>query len=153
MKEVTGAGSLKSGRIHAPVGDTWTEVYFALEGTADERVRVEIHHGDNIERVRSCVPDALFAVSGLTGGLRSPTAPPPAPSWAENIDDEAIRTVFLHIEKHGAATEVEIIKMLGNARAARRFALNFDGFLAKLPFRVRSESNASGKRYVREEEK
>jgi len=25
--------------------------------------------------------------------------------------------------------------------------------LAKLPFRVRSEANASGKRYVREEEK
>ncbi|MBN2195320.1 MAG: BREX-6 system phosphatase PglZ, partial [Polyangiaceae bacterium] len=42
VKEVTGAGSIKSGRIQSPVGDAWTEVYFALEGAADERVRVEI---------------------------------------------------------------------------------------------------------------
>lgn len=153
VKEVTGAGSIKSGRIHAPVGEAWTEVYFALAGAVDERVAVEIHHADKIEKVRPCVPDALFAVSCLPGGTRPPTAPPPAPSWAENIDDEAIRGVFLHIEKHGAATEVEIITMLGNARQARRFALNFESYLAKLPFGVRSESNASGKRYVREEEK
>lgn len=59
----------------------------------------------------------------------------------------------MHIEKHGSITETEIIAMLGNARAARRFALNFDHYLTKLPFGVRSESNASGKRYVREEEK
>jgi hypothetical protein len=43
--------------------------------------------------------------------------------------------------------------MLGTARAARRFALNFDEYLKNLPFIVESESNASGKRYVRKEEK
>jgi len=64
VKEVSGAGTIKSGRINAPVGDTWTEVFFALEGSADERVRIEVHHGDNIERVRPCVPDALYSVSG-----------------------------------------------------------------------------------------
>jgi hypothetical protein len=74
-------------------------------------------------------------------------------SWTEVVEDEGIRGVFIHIEKHGSITEAEIITMLGNARAARRFALNFDTYLIKLPFRVRSESNASGKRYVREEEK
>jgi hypothetical protein len=154
VKEVSGAGMIRSGRIRAPVGDTWTEVFFALEGASNERVPIEVHHGDNIEKVRACVPDVLFELSALTGGQRLPTTPPPAPSpWAESIEDESIRGVFVHIEKHGSITETEIITMLGNARAARRFALNFDNFLAKLPFQVRSESNASGKRYVREEEK
>jgi hypothetical protein len=139
--------------LHAPVGDAWTEVFFALAGPADERVRVEVHHADNIEKVRACVPDALFAVSGVASGTRPPTVPPPNLLWADSIDDESIRGVFVHIEKHGSVTETEIITMLGNARAARRFALNFDNYLAKLPFKVRSESNASGKRYVREEEK
>jgi hypothetical protein len=153
VKEVSGAGGIKSGRIHAPVGDDWSEVFFALEGPADERVRVEVHHGDNIENVRSCVPDALFGVSGVAGGRRPTTVPPPASSWADTIEDESIRGVFVHIDKHGSVTEAEIITMLGNARAARRFALNFDMYIEKLPFKVRSESNVSGKRYVREEEK
>lgn len=153
IKEVSGAGTQKSGRIQAPVGDDWTEVFFALEGPEDERVPIQVHHGDNIEEVVPCVLDALFAVSGVPGGKRSPTAPPPASSWADAVEDEGIRGVFIHIEKHGSITEAEIITMLGNARAARRFALNFDHYLTKLPFRVRSESNTSGKRYVREEEK
>jgi hypothetical protein len=49
VKEVSGAGTIKDGRLQAPVGDAWTEVFFALQGPADERVRVEIHHADNIE--------------------------------------------------------------------------------------------------------
>jgi hypothetical protein len=151
VKEVSGAGRIKSGRIQSPVGDDWTEVFFALEGPADERVPVEVHHGDKIENVHPCIPDALFAVAWVA--TRSPTTPPPASSWADNIEDESIRGVFLHIHKHGAITETEIIGMLQSARAARRFALNFEVYLEKLPFKVRSESNASGKRYVREEEK
>ena len=73
IKEVSGAGSQKSGRILAPIGDHWTEVFFALEGPSDERVRIEVFHGDHIEEVVPCVvPDALFAVSGVPGGKRSP---------------------------------------------------------------------------------
>jgi hypothetical protein len=151
IKEVSGAGKLKSGRVEAPVGDVWTEVFFALTGPTDERVRVEVHHADNIEKVRSSVPDALFAVSGVALGPRPPTMPPRALSWGEAIEDEGVRAVFMHVERHGSITEGEVITMLGNARAARRFALSFDTYLSKLPFAVRSEANVSGKRYVREE--
>jgi len=151
IKEISGPGAIKSGRLQALVGADWTDVFFALTGPADERTRVEIHHADNIERVRACIPDALFTVSGVSSTGRPPSSPPPPPAWADAIEEESVRGVFVHIQKHGAITETEVITMLGTARAARRFALNFDHYLAKLPFKVRSEANASGKRYVREE--
>jgi hypothetical protein len=127
-------------------------VFFALDGPNDERAHVEVHHADNIEKVRPYVTDDLFAVSGVGVGKSSATAEQ-ATAWADNIEDESIRGVLLHIAKHGSVTEQEIIAMLGTARAARRFSLALDNYLAKLPFKVKSEANASGKRYVREEEK
>jgi hypothetical protein len=144
-----------AGRLQVLVGDAWTEVFFGLEGPNDERVRIEIHHPDKIENVRSAVPDAWYAVSG-TSTLKTPSlAPPPAApvGWADTIADEGIRRVFLHIEKHGRVTETEVTGMLGSPRAFRRFSLEFEDHLAKLPFRVSIESGDGGKRYVREGEK
>jgi hypothetical protein len=74
------------------------------------------------------------------------------PDWASAIDDEGTRGIFLHLAEHRSITEEEIIRKLGTARAARRFALGLDDNLKRLPFKVRSETNASGKRYVREED-
>jgi hypothetical protein len=152
VKEVSGAGSLKTGRIQAPVSEAWTEVFFSLEGPSDERAPVEVRHADNIEKVTPALIDTLFSVTGVKGLVASPSARGGL-AWAESIDDPHVRGVFLHIDKHGSVTEEEIVAMLGSARAARKFALGFDAYLAKLPFRVRGEANASGKRYVREEEK
>ena len=42
---------------------------------------------------------------------------------------------------------------VGSPRAFRRFSLEFDGYLKKLPFKVRVEPGAEGKRYVKEGEK
>jgi hypothetical protein len=61
--------------------------------------------------------------------------------------------VFLHIEKHGMITEPDVTHLLGSPRAFRRFSLEFDLHLEKLPFRVRVESGAGGKSYVREGER
>ncbi|MGB8297555.1 MAG: BREX-6 system phosphatase PglZ [Polyangia bacterium] len=148
VREVSGAGILKAGRIQAPVKEEWVEVFFSLEGTADERVPVEVYHPDNIHRVQPKVVDGLFAVVGkdkdAVVALR--------PDWASAIDDEGTRGIFLHLAEHRSITEEEIIRKLGTARAARRFALGLDENLKRLPFKVRSETNASGKRYVREED-
>ena len=116
IKEVSLPGTIKSGRIHAPVGDTWTEVFFALEGPIDDRTHVEVYHADNIEKVRPIVPDALFDVSLVSGGSRSPSAPPSTSAWADSIEDEGMRRVFLHIHKHGSLTEVELIKHAGQRK-------------------------------------
>ena len=155
FKDVSGPGKLKTGRLQLPVGDVWTEVFFGLEGIADERVQIEVHHPDNIEKVQSATPDQWYAVSGTVSmapkGTKPPTIPPPAPDgWAGTIADEGIREVFLHLEKHGAITEPEVTKLLGSPRAFRRFSLEFEIHLPKLPFRVRIETAEGGKRYVKE---
>jgi len=82
IKDVAGPplAALKTGRLQVPVGDAWTEVFFGLEGPADERVRIEIHHPDNVEKVRSAIPDQWYSVSGTsTAGTKSQAAPPPQP--------------------------------------------------------------------------
>lgn len=165
LKDATQPAVLKAGRIQAPVGDTYFEVLFGLEGPADERVRLEVLHPDGLEKVQGAKPDAWYAVVGSAVATSSSTKakvpsapPPPSPalsgaSWADGIEDEAVRKVFVHVDKHGAITEVELTAMLGSPRAARRFASAFESFLDRLPFRVRIESNDSGKRYVRESDR
>jgi hypothetical protein len=156
FKDVSGSGTLKAGRLQLPVSEAWTEVFFGLEGPTDDRVRVEVHHPDNIEKVKSASPEAWYSVSGTSVGVATkapmpPSSSPPAPEgWAGTIVDEGARKVFLHIEKHGVVTEPEVTSLLGSPRAFRRFSLSFDEHLPKLPFRVRIETADGGKRYVRE---
>ena len=56
----------------------------------------------------------------------------------------------LDIASEAIVTEPEVTNLLGSPRAFRRFSLEFDVHLAKLPFRVRIETGEGGKRYVRE---
>jgi single stranded DNA-binding protein len=74
------------------------------------------------------------------------------PSKTDYIDleDKGAQKVFLHLQKHTSITERELIQMLGTARQVRRFSLNFEEYLKKVPFSVRIETNPSGKRYVRQ---
>jgi len=151
-KEIAGAGSLKGGRLQVPLGEVWTDVFFGLTGPQDDRVRIEIYHADNVERVQAATPEQWYSVSGQSGATTGQESPqsPAAASWAEHISDEGIRKVFLHVEKHAVITETEIIGLLGSPRAFRRFSVEFDEYLAKLPFKVRTETGEGGKRYVRE---
>ena len=66
-------------------------------------------------------------------------------------DKASIRKVFMHIEKHGVIAETEVMVFLGSRSTMRRFTLEFDLLLAKLPFKVRIEPGEGGKRYIREE--
>lgn len=151
VKDVAGPSSLKPGRLLVPVGEAWTEVFFGVEGPADERVRVEVYHPDSVEKVHPATPDRWYSASGTSRGTKPPSVPPPAPEgWAGTIADEGIRKVFLHIEKHGVITEPEVTALLGSPRAFRRFSLEFEAHLLKLPFKVRIEPGEGGKRYVRE---
>ena len=154
IKDVMKPGVLRTGRLQLPVGDDWTEVFFGLEGPSDERVRVEVHHPDKVEKVRSATPEQWYSVSGTTSS-KAPSIPPAAgPStWADTIAEDGIRNVFLHIEKHGVITETEVMMFLGSRSVMRRFTLEFDLLLEKLPFKVRIEPGDGGKRYVREEDR
>jgi hypothetical protein len=154
IKDVTRPGELRTGRLRLPVGEAWTEVFFGLEGPSDERVRVEVYHPDSVEKVTAAKPEAWFTVKGTTRTTAPSTPPPAAPaSWADAITDEGMRRVFLHIQKHGAITELEVRGLLVTRSAMRRFTMELDALLEKLPFKVRTETGDEGKRYVREGER
>ncbi len=154
FKDLAGPGELKLGRLKVPVGEAWTEVFFGLEGDTDERVRLEVHHPDNIENVQSAIPEQWYAVSGTASASTARGASSPAPplAWGDAIGDEGVRRAFLHIETHGRVTEVELAgpTMLGSPRAVRRFSGELESYFPKLPFRVRVEINDAGKVYIRE---
>jgi hypothetical protein len=156
IRDASGVGTFRAGRLSLPVSDDWTEVYFALEGSRDERVRIEVYHPEGIEKVTPFSPEALFAVDGVSPAS---VRPPPAESaartldWTDTIVDEGARKVFVHLATHGSVTEAELFHLLGSPRAARRFAIEFEDHARKVPFFVRIETTASGKRYVREDER
>jgi hypothetical protein len=164
LKEAPRA-TVRNGRIALPIREVWTEVIFTLEGPDDARVRLEVFHPDAPEAIAPVELDAWFDVAGTRATAARPsTRPAPAASidesprvanaespeaWLEAFQDPGVRKVFIHLDKHGAITEVEATEMLGSPRALRRFSVDFEAHAQKLPFRVRIEAAASGKRYVR----
>jgi hypothetical protein len=152
VKEAQGA-ALDGGRIVLAPAEGAAEVFFALEGPRDERVRVEVFHPDGSQTVEVRILEGWFDVAG-TGrpGSSAPPAPPTGEDWALAIADEGARQAFLHIARHGAITEEEAVRLLGSPRAARRFAAAFDDMKRQLPFIVRVETTERGKRYVKERE-
>jgi hypothetical protein len=80
----------------------------------------------------------------------SPIPTNPSSAWHDSFEDENIRAVFIHLQRHGSVTENELTQFLGGARKARSFSLAFEEYLKKVPFSVRIETTASGKRYIKE---
>ncbi|MBW4672228.1 MAG: BREX-6 system phosphatase PglZ [Cyanomargarita calcarea GSE-NOS-MK-12-04C] len=152
IKDAPGA-EINNQQIEVPVESDWIEILFDLKGERDERVRVEVFHPDGIEDVEATIPLEYFNVSGLLKTEKNET-PIPEPStttdWQDSFADEGIKRVFLHLQQHDSITEMELTQILGNARKVRRFSLEFEEYLKKVPFSVRIETNSNGKRYVRE---
>ncbi|MBI5544625.1 MAG: hypothetical protein HY901_12100 [Deltaproteobacteria bacterium] len=118
-------------------------------------MKIEIHHPEGAERVQLAALPDWFEVDWKRGG-----AVPIAVQldereldWADALADTGARAVFVHLAKHGSVTEAEVTKMVGSPRAFRRFSLDFEEHARKVPFRVRIETAADGKRYVKEGEK
>lgn len=83
-------------------------------------------------------------------GAPSPTPKTAPPSWVRDVPEWA-RPVFEHLLEHGAATELDVARLLGGPRLARRFANESDHLVALAPFDLRVEVAAGVKRYVRVE--
>lgn len=151
VKEVIGA-TIKNQIISITDKQDWVEVFFDLAGSQTERVRVEVFHPDRMEQVEPAAPVEFFDVSSQ--GTPEPTKPEPVTTspddWQNSFEDESIRRIFVHLQQHGSITEVEMTQMLGNARQVRRFARDFETYLSRIPFSVRIETAASGKRYVKD---
>lgn len=157
LRDLTGPGALQDGTVRVPADADWTQLFFSLEGPASGLVRIEVYHPENRENVSPARMEDWFEVDHRRG---APVAPPPPTvgeerelSWADGLADEGTRRVFVHLDAHGSVTEAEVTGFLGSPRAFRRFSLEFDGYLKKVPFKVRVEPGAEGKRYVKEGEK
>jgi hypothetical protein len=72
------------------------------------------------------------------------------PGWLDALPDAGARQVFAPLDAHGNITEDEVARMLGGARAMRRFSLAFDDLARRAPFEVRIETVGGVKRYVRD---
>lgn len=150
IKDAPGAG-VKNQQLQIAVEGGWVEVLFDLKGQRDERVRLEIYHPDGIEDVESVVPQTYFNVSGsFQGEVTAATELPKNTDWQDSFADETVRRVFLHLQQHGSITEPELNQILGSARMVRRFSLDFEEHLKKVPFSVRIETTSNGKRYVKQ---
>ncbi len=148
VQEASGA-ELTYQRVHLPVNGDWVELFFELKGERDEQVQVEVLHPDATEAVTPMLLPDYFAVRGSSQDTALLLAT--IDNWQMEIEDPAIRAVFIHLHTHGSLTESELIGLLGSARNARRFAKDFNELVQMLPFSVRIETNSSGKRYVRQE--
>jgi len=153
LKDTGGSAQITRNRLRVAPGDEWAELFFTLEGPADEQVRVEVFHPDGVEQVTSCQVDGWFAVEGRPDAVVATGTPGETASqeaWAESLPDDGTRQIFVHLAEHGSISEAEATGMLGSPRKFRKFSAKFEEHRALTPLRVRIEGTAGGKRYVRE---
>lgn len=169
LGSVRDGARIERGVIHAALGEAFL-VYFRLRGRTDARVQVELYHPSHSVEVRPRVVERRFAVidttpisvapTPSTAGMSATPATPAIPSrpsanpatlvWLERLPAGGVRDFFAHLAAHRIVTAVEAERMLGGARALRRFAVDFDEYVEALPFEVRIEVVGGIKRYVRE---
>jgi hypothetical protein len=164
IKDAPGAvmNNLNKHQLAIALNQDWTEVLFDLIGPEDEWVPVEIYFPEAESKTESVILEAHFRAVGVlpdalqeeaeapTTSTSIPVPIPQSSTWQDSFEDENIRTVFIHLQRHGSVTEHELTQFLGGARKARSFSLAFEEYLKKVPFSVRIETTASGKRYVKE---
>jgi len=108
----------------------------------------------------SAAADGVTAAATAPKSLPMAPSPPPAAqanpapaassAWSDAFRGQPVQGVFLHIETHGAVHEEDLLRMLGSPRAYRRFCVDLEDHLPKLPFGVRVDVVDGMKRYVRE---
>ena len=151
LVDVRGKAKVGASSFSIGVG-TLVEVFFRLRGDGEERVPVEVFHPTRAVDVKPASTNVRFDVERSGPVVPAPDKPKPERSttWLDSLPEGGVRRVFAHLAAHGTATEPELIQLLGNARKARRFALEFEGYAQIAPFTVRIESSAGVKRYIRE---
>jgi hypothetical protein len=69
--------------------------------------------------------------------------------WSISFTNNQHLPVLTQIDKYGCITEIELIKVLGSARAARKFTLMLEEYSRQLPFDIKVQASASGNRYTK----
>ena len=148
LRDASGA-TIKGQQAIVTVGEQWAELFFALTATIDGHTRVEVYHPTGIAQIETACPTTYFKVAGST---HQPTdeITVKGDRWQDRFDNPAIAKVFVHLFEHGSIVEAELTQMLGSARQARKFASDIEELARNVPFDVKVEMAASGKRYVKQ---
>lgn len=152
--QVRGKARVGGGHFVATVGEGF-EVFFRLTGSIDARVAVEVYHPSAAADVVPGITGERFQVAYVAAVAKErPEAAPPSPaahtSWIEALEEAGHRLFFTHLSVHGTVTESEASELVGGPRAVRQLTNRLDDLVRKAPFRVRIESVAGVKRFVRE---
>ena len=148
--QVRGAARLDGAVLFARIDEDF-EVFFRLTGGRGQRVVVELLHPSAEVQVEPCTVSGRFTVApGRNEPARDAMPVSDDSTWLASLADEPVRRVFAHLQAHGVVTEPEVVRFLGNARAARRFSLKVEDHALHAPFAVRIEVVAGVKRYVKE---
>jgi hypothetical protein len=71
------------------------------------------------------------------------------PHWSVSFIDNQHLPLLTHIDQYGCITEAEIIKMLNDTRAARRFTTKLEQYSKLLPFDIKVQTSPTGSRYTK----
>ncbi len=147
----SGAARRVHGTIRARVGQPF-RLLFHLHGPHEGRVRVLLDHPSAEITVVPEPIEGRFAVTAPVKKTDETTEQPPVSAPADHDYEGlpiAVRPLFEHIARHGVLTELEVMTMLGSARAGRRFANHFDEYKLHAPFDVTMRSVDGVKRYMK----
>lgn len=156
IEQVIRGGRVDAGRLLAVVGEE-AEVFVTLRGPSGMRVQLEVAHVERAAALEPARTREFLNVQPSRLGESAVPATSPTPNdasrtarWLDGIDDEGARAVLAHLAEHGSVSEAEVVRMCGSTRRMRSFSLALDKWLPMLPFGVRVETAATGKRWVRE---
>ncbi len=106
-----------------------------------QRIQAEREHLEHARRQLEAERAALLSPADTE--LSIPVAVElDAPDWLLEIPDPD-RNVFRHLADHGSINESEATRMLGGARQFRRFSVQFEQYLGRVPFKVRIEMSGA----------
>jgi hypothetical protein len=145
--------------LKAPEWEVLVKLHAGLKVLGESPFKVQTSHSATTYASLRAALNALEAAAGSQTNPAPPqpmtphVAPPRVFDWADAIEEEGARNVFVHLAQHDSVSETEVTGFMGSPRAFRRFSLAFEEHARKVPFKVRIEVGTDGKRYVKEGEK
>ena len=135
--------SATTGLLKLTANAPWEQIEFVPYCSVARRVRIELHARNDPPSFRDVRVPGQF-----------PTlVRPPQRNSTDSSTLPPVDRFFEVLALHGVVAEEHAMRIFGSARALRRFALVFDGEVAKRSVVVRIEVGESGKRFVQERER
>ena len=147
-----GKARIAGSSLFVEVGED-IEIFFRIQGQSNATVFLEVFQASGeqiLDPVQVTEPFHVMASPDQPQSIEQKRSPEPQPAWLQALPTGAVQRFFEHLDAHDVVTEVEASLILGGPREMRRFSLEFEGYRAILPFKVKIDSVSGIKRYVNE---